>query len=135
MGRRARERAARARFSNTATRSSWPDRLQFRLAKGPVETPPRRVKKPCGAGSVSAVKASAILVGQLHAELIRAVCAVCASPVNQCYAHPGTKARPDSDSRSAGNSSIRGRRTAFSLGSLASTAAIGCGQNYPGRAI
>jgi hypothetical protein len=45
------------------------------------------VKNPCGAGSVSAVKASAILVGRLHAELIRAVCAVCASPVNRCFAH------------------------------------------------
>ena len=30
--------------------TSCPDRLQFRLAYGPVDTPPRRVKKPCGAG-------------------------------------------------------------------------------------
>ena len=36
------------RFSSTSSRLSSEPRLQFRLAKMPVETPPRRPKKPWG---------------------------------------------------------------------------------------
>ncbi len=43
-------RAARARFSSTASGESWPERLQLSEANGPSETPPWRVKKPCDGG-------------------------------------------------------------------------------------
>ena len=63
---RRRARAAtRARFSITAARSSRPDRLQLRLANGPSETPPRRVKKPCRTPSQAAVSGSGASVSSV----------------------------------------------------------------------
>ena len=48
------------RFCSTAARSSGLDRLQFRLANGPLDTPPRRVKNPCGTGNSATCSDSAI---------------------------------------------------------------------------
>ena len=53
--------ATRPRFSITDSRLSWLDRLQLRLANGPVETPPRRVKNPCGRGNRSTWIASGVI--------------------------------------------------------------------------
>ena len=41
--------------------SSWLERLQFRLANGPVLTPPRRVKKPWRTGRIGLVRASGVI--------------------------------------------------------------------------
>src|ERR1700722_15193586 len=92
--------AARALFSSTFCRSSRLDRLQFRLAYGPPDTPPRRVKNPCGTCIGSTVSASAINT-RLRKELPAgcAQCAVTGQQVLYSLLPTDTTSREDNDDR------------------------------------
>ena len=59
--------AARARFSSTFSRASWPPRLPLSAANAPVETPPSRVKNPCLAASAGTLRKGGRVTSQIPA--------------------------------------------------------------------